>query len=340
MHLQDPPRLRKNLLAPLALAYAAGSFLHRALWLRARARGPLIPLIVIGSLRAGGTGKTPVTLELARQLGARGRRVGILAYRIAKGGAFSAPPEEVFPGSDWRASSDEAVLLARGARADGGNGARVFVTRDRERAWIALSRSGEFDVLVSDDGWMDARLRGAFRVLLTAPDENPGWRDLLPAGPFRLTAAALREADYVLWQARGRGNAGLPFQEGRNGRGWYHREIVPPRGIDADKPLWILCGLGNPPALLRSLRDAGIRVAGCSVGPDHGLPNLRRAFRDAAAAGIDCFACTEKDWIKLEKPADCLENGEIGKISRVGERVTLDPRFLANVDALLPPPTS
>jgi tetraacyldisaccharide 4'-kinase len=316
VHFPDSPSpLRKTLLAPAALAYAAGSFLHRALWLRPRNRDRthLLPLVVIGSLRAGGAGKTAVTLELARHLSNRGLRVGVLAYAIRR--RDPAEFSEVFPDSDWRASSDEAVLLTRGLAECG---ARVFVTRDRERAWTAFSRMRAFDVILSDDGLMDARLTGAFKVVLTRPGENPGWRDLLPAGPFRLTASARKEADVVL----------------REGEG-FTRTPLPPEGLFTEKPGWIMCGLGSPARFLRSLEDAGIKIAGISAGPDHGLPHLARAHRYASHAGTDRFLCSEKDWIKLESHSARPEN-----LVRIGEKITLSPDFLKAVEAFLAAPTS
>src|SRR5690554_4973600 len=105
-----PSRVRKALLAPATLLYAIGSALHRA-WPRPPHEAPALPLIVIGSLRAGGAGKTPVTLALARHLSAQGFRTGILAYALPRrspktrvGGDTerSSGLREVFPDSDWR----------------------------------------------------------------------------------------------------------------------------------------------------------------------------------------------------------------------------------------------
>ncbi len=321
-----PSLLRRALLAPLALAYAAGAGLHRALWLRPRYpdRAGWPPLIVIGSLRAGGAGKTAVTLELARRLRGEGLRVGILAYRLhgrrgtgGGGGEGTGAPvpdlAEVFPDSDWRTCSDEAVLLARAG------GARVFVTRDRERAWRALGRAGGFDILLSDDGIMDGRLQGAFRMILAGADESPGWTSLLPAGPYRLTASSLARADFVL----------------RPGKDFTRRPLLPAEWAP-DRSYWMLCGLGNPAAFARALEGAGVRLAGYSAGPDHGLPDPARAARKAARAGVDAFLCSEKDWIKLETLPD-----RPPRLFRVGEAVTLAPEVrhaaLRHASGLVPP---
>ena len=306
-----PSTLRKLILGPLAGVYAAGSILHRKLWLRPTLPLPVLPLIVIGSLRAGGAGKTAVTLELARYLRAQGKRVGILTYRMR--GPRPWGEIEVTPQSDWRDSSDEAVLLARVS------GARVFATRDRETTWRRLGKTGSFDVLLADDGLMDnrlgnTRLSGAFRIALVRPGENPGVVDLLPAGPYRLTVAALKSMDYVLE---------------------FSREIVLPDKFDFKKTYWVLSGMGNPTAFRADLQAAGVQVAGLSTGPNHGLPNLPKARREAHMAGTGGVLFTAKDGVKL---ADRLQPADNG--FEIGERVPFSTGFLSAIDVFLAPPSS
>ncbi|HEX2612244.1 MAG TPA: tetraacyldisaccharide 4'-kinase [Fibrobacteria bacterium] len=311
MRFPERPSLpRKALLAPLSLTYGAVTAAHRALWLRPRLRdrAGLPPLIVIGSLRAGGAGKTAVTLALARALREDGLKVGILAYGI-HGNRSGTVAHEVAPDSDWRDSSDEAVLLAREGRS------RVFATRDREKAWKLLGRTGEFDILLSDDGLMDTRLRGAYRIALVRPGENPGWTDLLPAGPYRLAASFLRQIDHVL-------PAGEDF---------IRKPVLSPEW-EPEKAYWALCGLGNPEAFVQAAREAGARIVGWSAGPDHGLPNLERALRQAARAGVDRFLCSEKDWIKLEGDPHRPQH-----LLRVGERVILAAKFMEAMRDRVPP---
>jgi tetraacyldisaccharide 4'-kinase len=349
-----PSRLRKVLLAPATLLYATGVALHRALWLRpARHQDPqAIPVIVIGSLRAGGAGKTPVVHALAQHLTTAGYRVGVLTYRIGvtekpkphgdSGGEPSPPtplPEgegrsiirhvsgciEVFPDSDWRASSDEAVLLARALK---GTGARVCATRDRALARAALGKAGRDarpEVLICDDGLMDPRLTRSPRVLrvaLVRPGESPGCWDLLPAGPYRMTATALKDVDVVL----------------REGDGFSRTPQIPlplTRLIEQSTPVWVLTGLGHPQAFTRSLVRLGVRIAGVSQGPDHGLPNLTKARHAAGRAGIDHFVCSPKDWVKLETHPHRPEH-----LISAPESVHLSDDFLGLVRTFLTPSPS
>jgi tetraacyldisaccharide 4'-kinase len=324
MRFPDHPSLiRRILCAPATAAYAIGSRMHRAFLSQRRNADHtrLPPLIVIGSLRAGGAGKTPVARELARHLSARGLRVGVLAYalEVRVPDAYT----EVFPDSDWRTASDEAVLLARGLQ-NCLPRARVFITRDRERAWTALAQTGAFDVFVSDDGLSDPRLKGgnrAYRVVLTSGAEKPGhphWSELLPAGPYRLTAAACAEVDVVVSEGAG-----------------FTREPLVPERWNPRMSGWLLSGLGNPDAFLQSLKKIGVQVVGSSAGPDHGLPGMPCAVKRARQEGVNVFLCSEKDAVKIENHPH-----RPSKLFQVGERVTLSPEFLASVDAFLARSTS
>jgi tetraacyldisaccharide 4'-kinase len=353
-----PSLLRKTLLAPATLLYAGACAVHWAV--RGRWREPAsahLPVIVIGGLRVGGAGKTPVALELATRLARNGYRAGVLMRSIGSktsrtGGSSKGKPseeemsgassqaagfEEVSPGSDWRKTSDEAVMAARGfAREFAGGRAdavrpRVFVARDRDRARAALARMGALDVLVSDDGLMDARLVATpldprvLRIALIRPGEAPGFWDRLPAGAWRLPASFLDRSG----SPRG---ADIVLREGVE----YTRETHPPApGFPQAPPVWSLTGLGDPARFEQSLRQAGWKVAGGSRGPDHGLPDLARAVRAAREAGAASLVCSAKDEVKLEAL------GEVSlKLTGVGETVRLSEAFLSRVTTFLAPPTS
>lgn len=291
-------------LAPFSPIYAAAAALHRAWMLAGAPSGrPRTPLVVIGSLRAGGSGKTPVAEAMARHYAGQGLRVALLAYRLGPGRTNPSDPDlqEVFPDSAWRHFSDEAVLLASALDPIG---VRVFAVRDRARAWRSLD--GDFDLVLSDDGFQDPRLRGAFRILLRRPGEDPGLFDLLPAGPFRRTRRAAAGADLVLrgplpWDGpdpaapkvnldvTGSLQDTLPFRA---------RALLP-EGASPDRPCAVLCALGDNRRFLADLAAAGLRVREALEAPDHagfpgpGLEAFARRHADAA------LLCTRKDFLKL-----------------------------------------
>jgi tetraacyldisaccharide 4'-kinase len=326
MLLPDRPSLvRKILLAPATLVYGAVCAVHRAVMRLNRTHAQdatRLPLVVIGSLRAGGAGKTPVTLQLARELSRRGLRTGVLVYALAKPEATSSGFVEIHHDSNWRASSDEAVLLARELHAEG---VRVFATRYRAKARATLARTGELDVLISDDGLMDPRLAGGvLRVALIRPHDNPGFWDLLPAGAWRLPTSALHATDRV----------DVTLREGEG----FTRTTHPPTPENPSTPVppvWVLAGLGNPEGFLQSLHAARWNVAGVTIGPDHGLPDLARGLRDAQRAGVSYFVCSAKDAVKMEAHPLRPSNLQVA-----GETVTLSDAFLRRVATFLAPPTS
>jgi tetraacyldisaccharide 4'-kinase len=304
--------------------FAAVTAAHRCL--RHKPRHPhdsFLPLVVIGSLRAGGAGKTAVVIELANRFNTQGWRVGILAYWLRKSGKqdgaglkyLAKDLAEVTPEADWRHCSDEAVLMARASNA------RIFTTRNREGAWKALSRIGELDFLISDDGLMDPRLRDAFRVVLKMPGETPGLFDLLPAGPYRMTTGILSEVDCVLEG---------PSPKGINDEPWFRRELVFPEGFERNRPCWAVCGLGHPEAFRRDLLDMGVNLIGMSSGPDHGLPDLKDAENEAKRGNAAGFVCTAKDWIKLDDQIEALS-----PVTVVRERIEMSPGFISSVEAYL-----
>jgi tetraacyldisaccharide 4'-kinase len=288
---------------PFTPLYWAGLRLHAA-WMRARARrtaGP--PLVIIGALRSGGSGKTSVTAALAIALTARGLKVGILAWRIGKGigeGRGHAAAQPVSAGSDWRIYSDEAVLMARET------GCPVFAVRDRAAAWRELSAE-PFDLLLSDDGFQDRRLEGAFKILLAAPGEAPRFRDLLPAGPFRETAAARSRAQLILegpWPEAADPNGGaspggatlasepLPFRR---------RFRIPP--LPAGRAIVALATLGDPLPFLADLDRAGVRPAALVPGRNHREPPYA-AMRSALARNPGAlFLCTPKEAVRMDRNA-------------------------------------
>jgi tetraacyldisaccharide 4'-kinase len=182
------------LLLPLALVYS----LLRALHVRAYRIGLLracrvgVPVVVVGNLYVGGTGKTPLVLELARALLARGHRPGVVTRGYGAGGNDVRIVE-----SNARAAEvgDEPLLLAQALH---GHGVPVVVGRDRVAACrILRSVHPRCDVIVADDGLQHRRLARDFEIaLLDERGLGNGW--LLPAGPLRDPPARLKEVSAVV----------------------------------------------------------------------------------------------------------------------------------------------
>jgi tetraacyldisaccharide 4'-kinase len=293
-----------------------------------------IPLVVVGALKAGGSGKTSVTLELARIFSERGLKVAILAYRLGslpKSGDRSL--QEVHPGDDWQNSSEEAVMLSRLSNC------RVFVTRHRARAWLALHaqeifKERPFDLILSDDGFQDPRLKGAFRLLLSEPSERPKVFDLLPAGPFRETWRARTRADLRLEGPLPRHSVTPVVREKEfvlepsfPAVHFFQREILFPPGVAKHRPWIVLCGLGDNQPFLADLKRADIHPVVVVEGQNHSPPPIKRLkawISRYPGAGI---LCTSKDYLKIDK-----EIATELPLFQVDQRIYLDPETVATVD--------
>jgi len=178
-------------LFPLSLLFGAASgvrrWLYRAGWLR-RERVP-VPVIVVGNITVGGTGKTPAVLWLVDWLQEHGYRPGI----ITRGYGGSEHLQEVRCDSDPARSGDEPVLLAKRA------GVPVFAGRDRARAALALlAAHPSCDVLVSDDGLQHYRLERDVEIAVVDGERRFGNGQLLPGGPLREPLRRLASVDAML----------------------------------------------------------------------------------------------------------------------------------------------
>lgn len=249
-------------LRPLAGLFALLAGLRRGLFrlgLRRAVRLP-VPVLVVGNITVGGTGKTPLTLHLARSLRAAGRRPGIVLRGY---GAAGGAPRLVAPDTDPAIAGDEALLLARRSECP------VAVGADRPAAARLLIEAAGVDCILSDDGLQHYRLArdAEIAVLDGARMLGNGWR--LPAGPLREAPARLRAVDLVVINGEGgqwpgalrmrlRAEAAINLATGER------RALVDflPREVHA------VAGIGHPQRFFALLSAAGLEVLP-HVLPDH-----------------------------------------------------------------------
>jgi len=286
------------LLYPVALVFGVLAALRRALYARhilERQRLP-VPVIVVGNITVGGTGKTPLVLWLTAWLQQRGYRPGIVTRGY---GGSSTGPQPVRPDSDPARCGDEAVLLA--ARA----GCPVWMGRDRPEAGRALlAAHPECDVIVSDDGLQHYALERDVEIAVV--DGARGWGNgwLLPAGPLREPLRRLRTVDAVVVQGANGINVtpGVPAYAMRlTGRTFYNllnREHQVGPEFFQHGSVRAIAGIGHPERFFRHLQQLGITFVARSY-PDH------YAFRagDVALPEADAVVMTEKDAVKCRRYA-------------------------------------
>jgi tetraacyldisaccharide 4'-kinase len=300
---------------PLALALWPLSLLFRllaALRLMLFRAGVLksgrlpVPVIVVGNIFIGGTGKTPLTIWLVEQLRAAGLRPGVISrgHGGEGGEGKGGGPREVLPGATAREVGDEPLLIA--AR----TGCPVVVGRKRlDAGRYLLERHPEVDVLVTDDGLQHYALqRDVELVLFDGRGAGNGWT--LPAGPLREPASRRRDFTVVnvpeltpaLAAAVTTPLGGRPWQM-RLGGSHAERLSDPGQRVPlaalaqmANKRIVAAAGIGNPGRFFAMLRQAGLDVDGLAL-PDH------HDFLDDPFADLDAdvILITEKDAVKCRQ---------------------------------------
>ncbi|MDP3672039.1 MAG: tetraacyldisaccharide 4'-kinase [Telluria sp.] len=278
---------------PLSLLFRALAALRAALYRAGvfKSERLPVPVIVVGNIFIGGTGKTPLTIWLAEALRAAGFHPGVISR--GHGGAGSAP-RPVGPDSDARQVGDEPLLIAQRAQCP------VMVGRERAAAGRALlALHPEVDVVIADDGLQHYALgRDIEIILFDARGAGNGW--LLPAGPLREPVSRRRDFTVVNAPALTPQLAGAvrgePFRMRLEGR-WA--EPLARRGERvalealAGKRIVAAAGIGNPGRFFAMLRAAGLAFAELPL-PDH------HDFLDQPFAQVDAdiILITEKDAVK------------------------------------------
>lgn len=302
MALLDPNRLWYGPAHPLGLAlrpfawlYCALARLHPLSW-RLGWRRPArlaVPVIVVGNVTVGGTGKTPTVLALAERLRAAGWRPGILARGY--GGRSRHWPRWVHAGSDPSEVGDEPLLLARRS------GCPVVVGPDRAAAGRLAQRAG-CDVLLCDDGLQHHALARDLEIALIDGARGLGNGHCLPAGPLREPPARLARVDWILINGEA-GDwveqlpAGVPRSRLRLRPGALinlrHPERRQPLAALRGQRVTAVAGIGHPERFFTLLRAQGLEIEPRPY-PDH----HRFTSRDAASWPDGPLVMTEKDAVK------------------------------------------
>ena len=280
------------LLWPLSLLFSALAALRRALYrsgLLASSRMP-VPVIVVGNVFVGGTGKTPFTIWLVQQLCAAGHRPGVISR--GHGGSGDAP-RSVGAASAPGEVGDEPVLIARRT------GCPLVVGRDRvAAARQLLAAHPDVSLIVSDDGLQHYRLRRDVEIVLCDQRGNGnGW--MLPAGPLREPAA--RRRDFTVVNGA-KAPPGVPpgfhmLLEGeRAERLSDSAQSVALRDIPRTSRIVAAAGIGHPARFFAMLREAGLAIEELPL-PDH----FDFAVNPFAQVAADMILITEKDAVKCRQ---------------------------------------
>jgi tetraacyldisaccharide 4'-kinase len=275
---------------PVSLAYVALAWSRRTAYRRGwrPTVDPPVPLIVVGNVSVGGTGKTPFVIWLADQLNQRGRKVGIVTrgYR----GKGTEWPKAVAADSDPDEVGDEAVLLARRTRCP------VVAGPDRVACVEALLADSRLDVVLSDDGLQHYRLGRTFEIAVVDGVRGMGNGLCLPAGPLREPASRLQEVDAIVVNGGTWGHAGV-FRAAAVVTKIYHLKDGATRTLESfrSEPVHAVAGIGNPQRFFDLLEDADVEVMPHPLEDHAEIGPEQLTFDEPGAVLI-----TEKDAVKCE----------------------------------------
>jgi tetraacyldisaccharide 4'-kinase len=279
-------------LMPMSLVYGAVSGSRRFLYakrLRASTRMPR-PVIVVGNLTVGGTGKTPLVCWLVTRLGELGFKPGVVTRGY---GGSSGQVRLIDAADDPKVVGDEPIVIARRTRVP------VAVGRDRPAAAQLLVEAG-CDVIVSDDGLQHYALARDCEVVVIDGDRRFGNGWLLPAGPLRETRSRLRVAHAtVVNGGRALLQGALSMRlEARSAVALAGGRVAPLQSF-AGARVHAVAGIGNPERFFNMLRAHGIEVLGHPLA-DH----ARIGPKDIQFGDDKPVLMTEKDAVKCAGLAD------------------------------------
>ena len=247
------------------------------------------PVIVVGNLTVGGSGKTPFVIWLAGQLHAAGYWPGIVSRGY--GGKASHWPQQVRPDSDTSVVGDEAVLIVRRT------GCPMAVGPDRVAACRALLKYHDCDVIISDDGLQHYSLQRDLEVVIIDGVRRFGNGFCLPAGPLREPPSRLKTVDLVVL------NGGFPRSgetlmqlEGNTLCNPAEPTRCQPLSSLRGKTVHAVAGIGNPARFFARLREVGMQVEEHPF-PDH----YRFTAQDLVFNDDKPVVMTEKDAVKCQQ---------------------------------------
>lgn len=249
--------------------------------------GLTLPVIVVGNISVGGTGKTPLVIWIANYLKQAGYKPGIISRGY--GGKASSWPQQVRPDADPVMVGDEPVLVSRRT------GCPMAVGPDRIADSRALLKYADIDVIISDDGLQHYALDRTIEIAVIDGIRRFGNGFCLPAGPLRELRSRLEEVDYrVTNGVAAQGEIPMRYQSDKA----INLITGDERQLSEFKDLTVnaIAAIGNPDRFFNFIRARGIRI-NTRAFPDHHL----YAADDIDFPDGEILLMTEKDAVKCQR---------------------------------------
>jgi tetraacyldisaccharide 4'-kinase len=260
-------RLGKYLLLPLTGLFCVIAALRRWQHKRQQVKHP-VPVIVVGNIAVGGTGKTPLVIWLVEHLRAAGFQPGV----VSRG--YKSKVDEF---------GDEPLLIMQRTHVP------LVVGKDRNQAITALLQQHACDIIIADDGLQHYRMGRDVEICVVDGQRRFGNGYCLPAGPLREPVSRLASCDFVVingetMQMRGDTLVNLATAEMQSLAAW------------AGKTVHVVTGIGNPQRFIHTLEQAGLQVIPHLYPDHHAFNGTELGFDDSHP-----ILMTEKDAVKCRQ---------------------------------------
>jgi tetraacyldisaccharide 4'-kinase len=263
-------------LLPLWLVFVVLSTLRRFWYQLVKPQPSAVPVLVIGNIAIGGTGKTPLITCLVRLAAEQGIRVGVVSRGY--GGQSDSYPLLVNEATPVAQCGDEPALLAS-------MGIPVAVDPNRARAVEALA--GKVDLVLSDDGLQHYKMHRNGEIVVSDVTRGFGNGWLLPVGPLREPVSRLRSCDLHLVNGQDFTIQPVAYMT--------HQETSAPSTL-AGQTVHAVAGIGNPARFFTTLRALGVKVIEHPFPDHHAFTDQDLEFNDELPVVM-----TEKDWVKCRE---------------------------------------
>lgn len=283
-----------HLLRPLSWLFQAVACVRRWLYLRQAVTGLVgVPVVVVGNITVGGSGKTPLLIALATELKRRGHRVAVVSRGY--GARTQQFPYYVAADTPVSLCGDEPAMLAQRLAVP------VVIDPDRPRAIRSLQSNEQYacDVILSDDGLQHYAMARDIEIIVLDAERGLGNGLCLPAGPLRETASRLRSADFLVsngnpQQLHALRQNFIPMSLGASACvNLRTGERVELGRFFKKQMLHGVAGIGNPARFFTSLRQFGSQVIEHPFPDHHSYIPSDLYFGDALP-----IVMTEKDAVK------------------------------------------
>lgn len=284
------------LLMPLSYLYSVINKQQRKTQIKNRIRLP-VPVIVVGNITVGGTGKTPLTLYMVAFLQKQGYKPAIITRGY--GGKAKTWPQAVTADSDANLVGDEAVLMAQRAKVT------VYAGANRLESIEHILANHECDIIVSDDGMQHYKLPRDMLITVIDGKRLLGNEYCLPAGPLREKKERLDESDLIVINGKSttknQSFNSAPFEMNLSGKMVINLSTNEEKSLTdfSDKKIQALTGIGNPQRFYSTLKNSGLEVTENSFPDHHAFQKSDLNFSDDTI-----IIMTEKDAVKCKALID------------------------------------